>query len=164
MEDLNKELKELYQKMSEIKKEINKLEMKNMEIKIKEKEEKDVMELEKMHEYIKINKVYFGKIELERLSHAMSAYDIDTYKYELCNVLSNKGEINNICFPKNEIENKLYPYVVKYLEEYLPIKYKIDRDFEEDNYILTTENNAPINFNKYGSKNIYVFLYYYSKI
>lgn len=180
METLENELNELNQQYNIIKNKIDITKNKIKDIKLKADKENDIIELERVNKYLLENKVYFGDINLKKLYHAKSSYDIDTYYYKLKinnfsrgnfselygNIFEDCTNIEDLSItcisePSNNIEKNLYPYIVTYLQSYLPIKFEKCSNIYDEGYNLKAKNNAPISFTM--NDGAFIRVYYLSK-
>lgn len=161
---LKQQLSTLNEQLSNTKKDISIIQHKIDQIERNKYHDYDVKQLEKMHEYLVKNKVHFGYIHLNFLSHATNSYDIGNYHYPLVvNNLQGSRPItqeymyslsDNALFivdvknPSNKIEEYLYPHVVNYLSSNLPIKLVKTRNiYEEDYFNLVPQTRKNVGFN-----------------
>jgi hypothetical protein len=140
----------------------------------------DIARLEELHKYMRTHGAYFGQLRLMYMGHAMSAYDIELYRYplhvtggdtpftQLCDAAVGESEdvsgfvIDGVPSPSNAVEERLYPHVVRHLQPHLPILFETyDPAYDDVGYRIRAQKQAPIGFTKeYGA---FVSVYYLTR-
>jgi len=129
----------------------------------------DTQQLLKMRDYLLKYEVCFEMLSLQKLHYVTTAYNIGLYTYKLYSFEFNNNNnfelvkqtgyktcenkvnisniyIENVPLPTNDIEKRLYPHVVKYLQPFLPIKFEWYTELLDEGYgyRLRPQNKAPI--------------------
>jgi len=155
-----------------VSKKIKRIENKIYKIKREQSYQNSINQLKQKHEYLLKNKIYFGDSRYYGLEHATNAYDIASHHYPLVlnnldlpksitseymyTLNDNSLSIVGVQMPSNEIQEYLYPHVVDYLKNDLPIqliKKNNDgsRNYDDYGVYLVPNTNKSVRFNMFTS-------------
>lgn len=175
--ELDQQLMQIKSKRSIVESELQQL------IEIEEKNA-DLKQLNNIYDYLAKHVAYFDGLRMKRLNHAVHAWGIECYRYNLgmagldmssatqCSHMYHKKlgkmmDVSNMCLesvplPKNDVEKKLYPHVVAYLQPHLPIAFECYIGLhDEDCYSVRPKKSAPIHFNL--ADGAYLYMYHLSR-
>lgn len=186
--ELKKKLNEIKNEMHSTENEIYKIQ-KQLKLKKKQQKHIDLIELENISNYLLQNYAYFGDLKLKLISSydLLKSYNINWYKYVLDNIkiqiktnqsnmfcnssnlFDDKFDVSNIKVenieqPKNDIENKLFPYIEQYLHNYWPITFEMIHCYDYGYSLKIKKNNdgySPIMIDE--KFNVYICVYYLSE-